>query len=55
MYPDPAISANVIIGLIKITTYLLSQQLRKLEQEFLKNGGLRESLTKARLRARWRP
>lgn len=49
---DPAISANVIIGLIKVTTYLLYQQILRLEQDFLKNGGLKERMTKARIFAR---
>ena len=51
-HPDPAIAANVMIGLIKLTNYLLDQQLRKLEQDFLKEGGLRERMTRARLAAR---
>ena len=51
-HPDPAISANVMIGLIKLTNYLLDQQLRRLEQDFLKEGGLRERMTRARLAAR---
>jgi four helix bundle suffix protein len=49
---SPEISANVVIGLIKVTTYLLYQQICKLEQDFLKNGGLRERMTKARLTSR---
>src|SRR5687768_3122415 len=50
--PDPAIAANVMIGLIKVTSYLLDQQLRRLEQDFIKNGGIREQMTQARLRHR---
>ena len=50
--PDPAIAANVIIGLIKITNYLLDRQLRQLEQAFLEAGGLRERMTRARLQTR---
>ncbi|MCL4216485.1 MAG: four helix bundle suffix domain-containing protein [Candidatus Hydrogenedentes bacterium] len=46
---DPAICANVIIGLIKVANYLLDQQIRRLEQDFLKEGGLRERMTKARI------
>ena len=46
---DPAISANVIIGLIRVTSYLLDRQLRNLEQAFVKEGGLRERMTRARL------
>ncbi|MBX3743928.1 MAG: four helix bundle suffix domain-containing protein [Verrucomicrobiae bacterium] len=54
-HPDPAIAANVMIGLIKLTNYLLDQQLRRLEQDFLKEGGLRERMTRARLAARAQP
>ena len=50
--PDPAIAANVMIGLIKLTNYLLDQQLRQLEQAFLSEGGLRERMTRARLSER---
>lgn len=53
-HPDPAIAANVMIGLVKLTNYLLDQQLKRLEQEFLKEGGLRERMTRARLEARSR-
>jgi four helix bundle suffix protein len=48
----PSICANVIIGLIKVANYLLDQQLRKLEQDFLNEGGLRERMTRARLATR---
>ena len=51
-HSDPGICANVIVGLIKVTNYLLDQQLRRLEQDFLKEGGLRERMTRARLAAR---
>ena len=51
-HPDPLIAANVMIGLIKLTCYLLDQQLRRLEQDFLKEGGLRERMTRARLAER---
>ena len=47
--PDPIIAANVMIGLIKLTRYLLSRQIRRLEQDFLQEGGLRERMTRARL------
>ena len=50
--PDPAISANVIIGLIRVTTYLLSRQLHHLESAFIEEGGLRERMTRARLQER---
>lgn len=47
-HEDPSICANVIIGLIKVTTYLLYRQIQTLEKEFLQNGGLRERMSKAR-------
>jgi len=51
-HENPEICANVIIGLIKVATYLLFHQIERLEQDFLKNGGLRERMTKARLATR---
>lgn len=36
------------------TCYLLDQQLRRLERDFLREGGLRERMTRARLAARSR-
>jgi len=44
--------ANILICLIHQTNYLLDQQLRQLEQAFLKEGGLRERMTRARLASR---
>lgn len=44
--------ANIAICLIHQANYLLDQQIRRLEQDFLKDGGLRERMTKARLQAR---
>ena len=41
--------ANIAICLIHQANYLLDQQIRKLEQEFIQQGGLRERMTKARL------
>lgn len=51
-HSDPAICANAIAGLIKVTTYLLDQQIRGLEQKFMKEGGLRESMSRARRQMR---
>ena len=51
-HADPEICANVIIGLTKVACYLLDKQIQKLEQDFLKEGGLRERMTKARLATR---
>jgi four helix bundle suffix protein len=42
------IRANAIIGLIKVTNYLLDKQIRELEQTFLNEGGLRERMYRAR-------
>ncbi len=46
------ILANIAICLIHQANYLLDQQLKALEKNFLKDGGLRERMTRARLRAR---
>jgi len=51
-HSDPEISANVIAGLIKLTSYLLDQQIRRLEKDFVEKGGLREAMTRARLARR---
>jgi len=53
-HPDPAICANVIVGLIKVTCYLLDRQLHRLERDFLQEGGLRERMTRARIAIRHR-
>lgn len=53
-HENPAITANAIIGLIKVTTYLLDRQIRQLEKEFVEDGGLSERMTRARLRERGR-
>jgi four helix bundle suffix protein len=50
--PNPEISANTIISLIHQTNYLLDQQIRKLEEQFIKEGGIRENMQKARLNER---
>jgi len=46
------VAANIIICLIHQTNYLLDQQIRQLEQALLHEGGLRERMTKARLKIR---
>ncbi len=53
-HPEPAIAANAILGLIKISSYLLGRQIRQLEGAFLEEGGLRERMTRARLGERAR-
>lgn len=44
--------ANIALCLIHQANYLLDQQIRRLEQDFMEKGGLRERMTKARLEAR---
>jgi len=48
----PEIAANTMICLIHQTNYLLDQQLRTLEKEFLKQGGFTERLYHSRLQMR---
>lgn len=48
-HESPEICANTMITLIKICTYLLKQQIKQLEIAFIKEGGLRERMTKARI------
>jgi len=48
----PEIVANILICLIHQANYLLDRLLRRLEQDFLREGGLRERMTRARLAAR---
>jgi len=45
---SPEVAANTLICLIHQTNYLLDQQLRQLEQQFLKEGGFTEKLYRAR-------
>ena len=45
----PEVIANIAICLIHQANYLIDQQLLRLEQDFLKEGGLRERMTRARL------
>ena len=49
--PAPIV-ANILICLIHQANYLLDQQLRQLERAFLKEGGLRERMTRARVAQR---
>jgi four helix bundle suffix protein len=46
------IVANILVCLIHQTNYLLDQQIRQLEEAFVKEGGLRERMTRARLNER---
>jgi four helix bundle suffix protein len=45
----PETIANIAICLIHQANYLIDQQLRRLEKDFLEQGGLRERMTRARL------
>ena len=49
---SPEICANAMIGLILVVNYLLSRQIKVLEMAFIKEGGLRERMTKARIEER---
>jgi four helix bundle suffix protein len=51
-HSDSAIAANVMIGLIKLTNFLLDRQIRQLEKRFLEEGGMRERMTRARIAER---
>jgi four helix bundle suffix protein len=49
---SPEKAANTIICLIHWTNYLPDQQLRSQDAALLKEGGLRERMTRARLETR---
>lgn len=51
----PETAANTLICLIHQTNYLLDQQLRALEQQFLKEGGFTERLYQKRIAYRNQP
>jgi four helix bundle suffix protein len=42
----------VVIGLIRVASYLLERQIRQLEKAFVQEGGLRERMTRVRLKER---
>ncbi|MBM3858222.1 MAG: four helix bundle protein [Verrucomicrobia bacterium] len=48
-HKDPAVVANTLICLIHQANYLLDQQVRALEKEFVTKGGYSEQLAAARL------
>lgn len=48
----PEVAANTLICLINQTNYLLDQQLRRLEKQFLEEGGFTERLYRTRVQAR---
>jgi four helix bundle suffix protein len=45
----PQVLANIALCLIHQANYLLDQQRRRLEKDFVKKGGIREQMTAARL------
>jgi four helix bundle suffix protein len=45
----PEVIANIALCLLHQTNYLLDQQLKTLEKEFIEQGGLRERMTRVRL------
>jgi four helix bundle suffix protein len=49
---DDETAANALICLVHQTNYLLDQQLRAIEKEFVKEGGLNERLYQARINYR---
>ena len=51
----PETLANIALCLIHQANYLLDQQIRRLERDFVQKGGLRERMTRARLDHRKRP
>lgn len=51
----PAVIANIAICLIHQANYLIDQQLRWLEKDFVTQGGLRERMTRVRLSHRSQP
>jgi four helix bundle suffix protein len=48
----PEVIANLALCLIHQTNYLLDQQMRRLAKDFVEQGGLRERMTRVRLRKR---
>ncbi len=49
---SPEVAANTLICLIHQANYLLDQQMRQLEKQFLEEGGFTEKLYQARIQAR---
>ena len=49
---DDSVGAKIALCLIHQANYLLDQQIRRLERDFIKEGGLQERMTKVRLRER---
>lgn len=51
-HPSLEVVVNTIICIMHQTNYLLDQQIRKLQELFIKEGGIRERMLKARLNER---
>ena len=51
-HKDDVICINALIGLTKLTTYLLDRQIEHLEKAFILEGGLRERMSRARRKKR---
>jgi four helix bundle suffix protein len=49
---NPEVAANTLICLIHQANYLLDQQLRQLEKQFLEEGGFTEKLYQVRQQVR---
>lgn len=45
---DGVVCANIMICLVNQCNYLLDRQIKRLEQDFVKDGGLREKMCQAR-------
>jgi len=45
---DPEAAANVLLGLVAVTCYLLQRQVKAQEQSFIQEGGLRERMSRVR-------
>jgi four helix bundle suffix protein len=45
----PEVVANIAICLLHQANYLIDRQIRRLEDDFVKQGGLREQMTRVRL------
>lgn len=51
-YQKAEVVYDLTLCLIHQTNYLLDQQIKRLEQDFIKEGGMRERMTRARLKYR---
>ncbi len=51
----PEVVANIAVCLIHQANFLLDRLIARLEQDFLKEGGIRERMARARMRSRQNP